>query len=201
MECEVTVRMDVRVWQKFCELVLVEKGEALAAIEQDLVRAHDARDAAGINDNPLNSVTRGLLHLVHETDSLQSSVGDDVWDVLVRLVAAADPACDRRYSLATIANVDVDDWLGKRARIRSLPDRDEYYHLVVGVSNRLGQTLVTLADYGTFVPEVLAAHPVDSGELSQTEWLLRKEQEDERVRETVDEMFPQMSSAKKSQVQ
>lgn len=200
MECEVTVRMDARIWQKFCELVLVEKGEALAAIEQDLVRAHDAR-AAWINDNPLNSVTRSLVHLVHETDSLQSGAGDDVWDVLVRLVAAADPACDRRYSLAAAAKTDGHEWLGKRARIRSLSDLDDYYHLVVGVSNRLGQTLVTLADYGTFVPEVLAVHPVDSGELSQTEWLLRKEQEDERVRETVDEMFPQRSSAKKSQVQ
>jgi hypothetical protein len=161
MECEVTIRMDARVWQKFCELVLIEKGEALANIEQELVRAHDARDAAGINDNPLNSVTRSLVHLVHGTDSLQSGAGDGVWDVLVRLVAAADPACDRRYSLAAAAKPSGHEWLGKRARVRSLPDHEEFYHLVVGVSNRLGQTLVTLADdYGTFVPEVLA---VDKG--------------------------------------
>lgn len=176
-EVVTAISMPARVWDKFRQLVLIEKGEIVAEIESELVRAHDAGDSAGINQNPLNAITRSLVHLVHESDSLSAGVGDDIWDVLVRLVTAADPDCDRNYELTPTAKPnDHAALLGKRMRVKTLADDDQFYHRVIGVSDRTGQTLMKLGeDYGTFVPEVLAVHPVDNGELTPEQWRLKHE--------------------------
>lgn len=184
----ITIRMSARAWENFRQLVLIEKGEALGHIEHEFARARAAGDDASINDNPLNAVTRSLVHGVYESDSQRSSWGDDVWDVLTCLVATADPECNKRYARRRRNPTNEQARLiGKRVRIKSLPDRDDYYHRVVGVSDCGGQPLVIVGDdYGTFVPEVLAVHPVDSGEMSAEEWLRRKEQEEADMQATTE---------------
>jgi hypothetical protein len=200
-EVAITIRMNDYVWEKFRSLVLIEKGEAVGNIEEKLVSAreatyrdplHDAGETAMLNVNPVNVITRNLVELVYNSGSFDSSLGDDVWDVFRRLVIAADPDCDRDYELTPTAKPIGNDHplLGKRMRIKTLADADQYYHRVVRVSDQTGQTLIKLGDvqsdyqsdyvYGIFVPEVLAVHPVDSGELTDEQWqrLKRLEPED-----------------------
>jgi hypothetical protein len=164
----ITIRMDARKWEDCRQIVLLEKGEALERIEEELARAGAAGDDALINDNPLDAVTRSLVAMVYESDSLCSVYSiNNVWDVLCHLVAAADPDCDKSYGLGPKCETDkahrlAASMVGKRVRIKLAADREEFYHVVTGVTDCCGQAMVRIEGKGgALLPAVLVVHPED----------------------------------------
>ena len=72
----VMIQVEEQTWDNFCELVRRVKADP------ELV------ECIGLS---LHQVTRQLVHMVYTSDSLSSSWGDHVWDVLCDLVRIADP--------------------------------------------------------------------------------------------------------------
>jgi hypothetical protein len=79
-EVEITIQLSDPQWKGFCELVRQTK-------EDPGLLEHNPEGL------PLNQVTRHLVNLVHDSDSLSQCwhPGHRVWDALCALVTAADP--------------------------------------------------------------------------------------------------------------